>query len=146
MAYALRGMRYALLDASCFEGLQEPTAVGALARMLQAVAGRAYPPPLPHSMRLFQLLSGGRLDSVFTGGGCLVRRLPRCQGRYVLFIGQGDQARAEAQLARLPPLNAAEAARQQRRREQQAAAAVGGAGTDEEAGEEAALVAAPVEQ
>lgn len=39
VADALRPLRFALLDASCFAGQEEPVAVGALARILQAVAG-----------------------------------------------------------------------------------------------------------
>lgn len=99
---------------------------------LRTRAGRPYPPPLAHSVRLHQLLLGGRLDHVFTGGGCLVRSLPRCKARYLVVVAQGNQERAEQLLARLPPLNAAEAARQQRRKEEKQAAAEAAGATEAE--------------
>jgi hypothetical protein len=92
-------------------------------------AGRQYPPPLAHLTRLHQLLLPGRLHAGYTGGGCLVRRLSRCQGRYLLCISQADQERAEEFLQRLPALNAEDerklerATQQQRRRRRRAGAA-----------------------
>ena len=41
MADALRPLSFALLDASCFEQVEESVAVGALTRILQAVSGAA---------------------------------------------------------------------------------------------------------
>ena len=77
-------------------------------------AGRQYPPPLAHLTRLHQQLLPGRMHAAFTGGGCLVRRLPRCQGRYLLCISQGDQERAEELLQQLPALNAEDERKQER--------------------------------
>lgn len=85
-------------------------------------AGRKYPPPLVHTTRLRQMLLDGRMEAVFTGGGCLVRRLPRSKGRNLLCTPHDQHLRAEELLARLPPINEYEAARQQKKREAAAAA------------------------
>ncbi len=196
VAAALHPLRFALLDASCFEGLEEPVAVGAMSRILQAVsgaasgvgtgrlvfviiiddavytlsgmrcsnlvlegnpcmlchqgcwccggapelkaaldppaAGRKYPPPLAQCIRLHTLLLPGRLDATFTGGGCLVRRLPRCKGRYLVCVAESDWPAAEAALAQLPPPTEAEAERKQRKQQQGAVAdALADADSDE---------------
>ncbi|PRW56165.1 tRNA(Ile)-lysidine synthase [Chlorella sorokiniana] len=123
VADALRPLRFALLDASCFAGLDEPVAVGALSRILQAVSGRKYPPPLTHTVRLHTRLLPGRLDATYTGGGCLVRRLPRCKGRYLVCVTESDWPAAEAALAQLPPPTTAEAERRQQKQQQRQAEA-----------------------
>ena len=95
-------------------------------------AGRQYPPPLAHLTRLHQLLLPGRLHVGYTGGGCLVRRLPRCQGRYLLCISQADQERVDELLQRLPALNAEDERQQERvtqpQQKQRRRAGVGAAG------------------
>lgn len=82
-------------------------------------AGTPYPPPLAQSIRLHQALRDGRLESVWTGGGCLARPLARSRGRYVLLVIEADIARVEQRLARLPPINAWEVARLQRHKERE---------------------------
>lgn len=84
-----------------------------------ATAGRKYPPPLAQSIRLHTLLLPGRLSVTYTGGGCLLRRLPRCKGRYLLCVAESDWPAAEAALAQLPPPTEAEAERKQRKQQQQ---------------------------
>ena len=86
-------------------------------------AGRKYPAPLAQTMHLHELLAGGRLDSTFTGGGCQLKRLSRCKGRYVLCVPQQEWGRAQELLAALPPLTEQDAARERQREAAAAAAA-----------------------
>lgn len=101
VAAALRPLRFALLDAACFAGLPEPAALEALSRLLQAVSGSPYPPALHHITRLWQALLPGRLGAAYEGGGCRLRRLPQCGGRYLVCVSSRDRAAAEEHLAEL---------------------------------------------
>lgn len=92
-------------------------------------AERKYPPPLAQTIRLHKLLLPGRLDVTYTGGGCLLRRLPRCKGRYVVCVPESDWPTAEAALAQLPPPTVAEAERKQQKQQQQHSASQLASGT-----------------
>ena len=85
------------------------------ARIPPLPAGRQYPPPLAHTIRLHKALLGGRLDAAHAGGGCQLKRLSQCKGRYVLSLRQSDWDAAQALLAQLPPLTEVERRRQQRK-------------------------------
>lgn len=68
------------------------------------LAGSKYPPPLSAIVQLREALAGGALATTFTGGGCLLKRLTRSKGRYVLCVAQHDKARVEGLLQQLPPI------------------------------------------
>ncbi|KAI3436825.1 hypothetical protein D9Q98_006235 [Chlorella vulgaris] len=137
VAHVLQPLPFALLAAGHFGRERAPhqnqVALSALSRILQAVSGSKYPPPLAHALQLRQMLRPGHMGGTFTGGGCLVRRLPRCKGRFVLCIPVDQLRTAEQLLRQLPPINAFEEARQRAKAAAQAEAAAGFQGGEADA-------------
>jgi hypothetical protein len=121
-SHALAPVPHAILHAAHFREAPEATAAAALARVLQEVAGKQYPPGLSDCLKLARRLGGGALVGAFTGGGCVAQPLVRSKGRYVLVVPQEHQAWAR-QALRPPPREAAPASSDDERETQDEAEA-----------------------
>lgn len=89
------GLLYSLVRLPRLAGAEDPIAEAALSRVLQATCGADYPPSTADVARLWERLRGGTLVGAYTGGGCLVRPVPRSKGRYALVVPQAEQVAAE---------------------------------------------------
>ena len=58
----------------------------AVQRLLHRVSSSPKPPGQRAVGRLAARVAGGELRGAFTGGGCLVRPVPRSRGRYALCV------------------------------------------------------------